>query len=79
MQCIVYIVFKVCRVCKVCMQKSRVSEEDEYDDDEGDVDDGKSHVPEPTSYKPALLTPGHATGGRRRSGKQMSIVVLLKF
>ena len=41
------------------MQKSRVSEEDEYDDDEGDVDDGKSHVPEPTSGKPALLTPRH--------------------
>ena len=61
------------------MQKSRVSEEDEDDVDEGDVDDGKSHVPEPTSCKPALLTHGHATEGRRRSGKQMSIVVLLKF
>ena len=63
----------------LCMQKSRVSEEDEDDVDEGDVDDGKSQVPEPTSGKRALLTPGHATEGRRRSGKQMSIVVLLKF
>ena len=56
-----------------------MSEEDEDDVDEGDVDDGKSQVPEPTSGKRALLTPGHATEGRRRSGKQMSIVVLLKL
>ena len=63
----------------LCMQKSRLSVEDEDDVQEGDVDDGKSHVPEPTSCKPALLAPGHTTGGRRRSGKQMSIVILLKF